>query len=50
MEKTKKLKGERRDKKWGVGEERKEELRDSKSRIPGAKCGYICSTSHYAEE
>jgi hypothetical protein len=35
---------------WGVGEEWKEELRDSKSRIPGVKCGCSCSTSHYVEE
>jgi hypothetical protein len=47
MEKTKKL---LRAQKWGVGEEWKEELRDSKSRILGVKCGYRCRTSHYVEE
>jgi hypothetical protein len=36
--------------KWGVGEEWKEEFRDSKSRIPGVKCGCSCITSHYVEE
>jgi hypothetical protein len=47
MEKTKKL---WRAQKWGVGEEWKEEFRDSKSRIPGVKCDCSCSTSHYFEE
>jgi hypothetical protein len=36
--------------KWGVGEEWKEELWDSKSRIPGVQCVCIFSTSHYDEE
>jgi hypothetical protein len=39
-----------RTQKWGVGEKWKEELQDSKSRIPGVKCGYSCSTSHSVEE
>jgi hypothetical protein len=46
-EKTKNL---LRVQKWGVGEKWKEELRDSKPRIPGVKCGCSCSTSHYVEE
>jgi hypothetical protein len=48
--KWKKQKSFLRAQKWRVGEEWKEELRDSKSRIPGVKCGCSCSTSHYVEE
>ena len=48
--KWKKQKSFLRAQKWRVGEEWKEELRDSKSRIPGVKCGCSCRTSHYVEE
>ncbi len=34
---------------WGFGEEWKEELRHSKSRMPGVQCGCSCRTSLYAE-
>jgi hypothetical protein len=39
-----------RTQKCRVGEEWKEDFGDSKSRIPGVKCGCSCSTSLYVEE
>jgi hypothetical protein len=35
--------------KWGFGEERKGEFRDSKSRKTGVKCGFSSIISHYVE-